>query len=154
MSITINKYTRFLMKADTHGLDPDACWEWIGAGKGNGYGQANSPGLKQEGAHRVSFRLFVGEIPEGMDVCHRCDNRCCVNPDHLFVATRAENMADMSLKGRGAGGCRKHLKEHHVQEIRRRLAAGASPRVISETMKVNYHTVTAISRGSSYVGIS
>ena len=87
-----------------------------------------------------------------MDVCHRCDNRWCVNPYHLFVGTRAENMADMKAKGRGDGGNRKHLSEKLVQEIRRRLHAGTAPRVIAETMDVNYATITAIKSGRSYVG--
>lgn len=141
----INPYTAFLRKTNTHGMDANVCWEWLGAGKGNGYGHTSGGG-----AHRRSYELFTGPIPEGMDVCHRCDNRACVNPDHLFVGTRAQNMADMALKGRGAGGNRKHLRESQVQEIRRRLAAGTPPRVVSETMNVNYGTVTSIKEGRSY----
>jgi hypothetical protein len=141
MSAPIN----FLRKAETHGLDPNVCWVWRGAGKGNGYGHTS-----KGPAHRVSYQMFVGPVPDGMDVCHRCDNRACVNPDHLFVGTRAENMADMKHKGRGAGGNRKHLKESAVQEIRRRLAAGAKRRTITETMNVNYGTITAIAEGRSY----
>lgn len=142
---SVNKVTSFLQKADTHGMNSEMCWEWLGAGKGNGYGHTS-----RGGAHRLSYELLVGPIPESMDVCHRCDNRYCVNPDHLFLGTRAENMQDMKHKGRGAGGCRKHLREGHVQEIRRRLAAGTPPRIVSETMNINYSTVTAIKEGRSY----
>jgi hypothetical protein len=63
-------------------------------------------------------------------------------------------MEDMKAKGRGAGGNRKHLKETHIQEIRRRLNAGSRPRDIAEQMGVNYSTVTAIARGSSYGSVS
>nr|WP_051686607.1 HNH endonuclease [Ochrobactrum sp. UNC390CL2Tsu3S39] len=147
MAGSVNKVTAFLQKANTHGMDPERCWEWTGAGKGNGYGHTS-----QGPAHRRAYEIFVAPIPDGMDVCHTCDNRSCVNPDHLFLGTRAENMNDMKLKGRGAGGNRKHLKEAQVQEIRRRLAAGVRPRVVSETMNVNYATVTAIKEGRSYVG--
>ena len=143
----------FLRRTENHNLSKEKCWSWGGAGKGNGYGNINIMG-RTTGAHRVSYQIFVGDIPDGMDVCHKCDNRWCVNPAHLFVASRAVNMQDMKLKGRGAGGNRKHLKESHVQEIRRRLYAGAAPRDIAEQMNINYATVTAISRGSSYVGIS
>lgn len=145
----MNEVLRFLRHVDTKEFDQDQCWPWTGAGKGNGYGHTRSGT-----AHRQSYRLFVGKVPDGMDVCHRCDNRWCVNPYHLFVATRAENMADMKAKGRGDGGNRKHLSEKLVQEIRRRLHAGTAPRVIAETMDVNYATIAAIKSGRSYVGNS
>jgi hypothetical protein len=147
-----NKFTAFLQKVDSKGFDPLECWAWGGAGKGNGYGNVTVDG-KQMGAHRRSYELFCGEIPEGEEVCHTCDNRWCVNPDHLFTGTRLENMADCKSKGRTAGGNRKHLTESRVQEIRRRLNAGVSPRRISIQMDVSYGTVTAIKEGRSYVGI-
>ena len=137
----------FLRKAQTNRLHPEMCWPWIGAGKGNGYGHTS-----RGQAHRVSYELFVGPVPEGMDVCHKCDNRACVNPDHLFLGTRAENMADMKAKGRGAGGCRKHLREHQIQEIRRRLAVGVPQSEIARAMNINRGTVSAIKQGKSYVG--
>lgn len=146
MAGSVNKVIAFLQKANTHGMDASVCWEWMGAGKGNGYGHTS-----HGGAHRRSYELLVGAIPDGMDVCHRCDNRYCVNPDHLFVGTRAENMADMKLKGRGPAGRRKHLTEAHVQEVRVRLAAGTPARVVSEVMNINYATITAIQGGRSYV---
>ena len=146
--MVVNRITAFLRKADTKDMDPSQCWTWIGAGKGNGYGHTS-----RGPAHRVAYELFVGPVPNDMDVCHRCDNRSCVNPDHLFLGTRAENMADMAHKGRGYGGNRKHLREHTVQEIRRRLVVGTAPRVIADTLNVNYATVLAIREGRSYVGI-
>jgi hypothetical protein len=146
--------TRFFSKVNTHGFDPNVCWEWTGAGKGNGYGHVSVYG-ESAGAHRYAYRLYNPgkEIPPGHDVCHTCDNRMCVNPDHLFVGTRAENVADMRAKGRAAGGCRKHLREDQVQHIRQRLAAGHSPRLISQSLDINYSTITAIKEGRSYVGI-
>ena len=147
-----NKYTSFLQKVDACGFDPNACWPWLGAGKGNGYGNVNADG-RYVTAHQRSYELFCGPVPSGIDVCHSCDNRWCVNPDHLFLGTRLENMADCKSKGRTAGGTRKHLAEWQVQEIRRRLNAGMSPRKISVQMDINYVTITAIQRGDSYVGI-
>lgn len=144
-----NIYTRFLSKIEARSFDIKACWIWLGAGKGNGYGHMRIGG-QNIGAHRVAYELFVGEVPEGMDVCHTCDNRACVNPDHLFLGTRAENMADCKAKGRTDGGNRKRLKEFQVQEIRRRLAMGLSRQRIATDMDLNYETVRMVDAGLSY----
>lgn len=148
-----NIYTRFLSKVDVKAFDPLQCWLWKGAGKGNGYGNVNIDG-KTSTAHSVAYELFVGRVPKGLEVCHMCDNRWCVNPDHLYVGTRVENMDDCHSRGRATGGRRKHLKENQVQEIRRQLLAGVEPRRISALTGVGYETVTAISKGRSYGGIS
>ncbi len=82
------------------------CWLWDGAvdTTGHGYGTLgfHKPSGKwgTEKAHRVSWMVYRGEIPEGLWVLHRCDNRVCVNPDHLFLGTRSDNMQDCSKKGR------------------------------------------------------
>lgn len=77
------------------------CWLWIGGlSKEDGYGSISVDG-KDRKAHRVMFELTSSEkIPPGYEVCHRCDNPCCVNPDHLFVGTHIDNMRDRDRKGR------------------------------------------------------
>lgn len=142
----------FLSKVETHGMNKQWCWPWKGAGKGNGYGHTSYKG-RNVPAHRLSYMLFRGPVPDGMDVCHKCDNRWCVNPEHLFLGTRGKNVADMVRKGRASGGNRKHLKECDVQEVRRRLNAGSTLREVLRTMDINYGTITAIAGGRSYVGI-
>ena len=81
----------------------DSCWLWKGATTPKGYGQINirtNGKTKLITAHRYSWQVHHGPIPEGMHVCHHCDTPPCVNPDHLFLGTYEDNMMDMILKGR------------------------------------------------------
>ena len=80
---------------------PDGCWRWKGAKTVDGYGTFGGGGLPFTArAHRVSWELFVGPIPEGAHVLHRCDNPGCVNPEHLWLGTAKDNSDDKYAKGR------------------------------------------------------
>jgi HNH endonuclease len=82
--------------------DPNACWLWPATFNRQGYGVLFYGGKPQRvlKAHRLSYELFVGPIPPGMDVCHRCDVPACINPMHLWIGTRGENIRDAVRKGR------------------------------------------------------
>jgi hypothetical protein len=110
---------------------PAGCTEWQGYRNECGYGVASQGGGHSSLAHRVAYRLFVGPIPPGMHVLHRCDNPACVNLDHLFLGTHVDNMADKKAKGRDAVGERvgsSRLTEKKVMEMRSLYAAGERSR--------------------------
>ena len=93
---------KFWMRVDRRG--PDDCWEWQGAMNRYGYGRVYWPKRGPVLAHRVAYELEHGPIPEGLFVCHHCDNRRCVNELHLFLGTARDNALDMMAKGRWSCG--------------------------------------------------
>jgi hypothetical protein len=135
-------------------VDPETgCWLWTGALKPNGYGVFGVGG-RQGGntyAHRAAYEFFVGPIPPDLLVLHRCDTPPCVNPAHLFLGSHADNMADMTAKGRSLRGERHNrgkLTEADAVEIRQLWSdGGMSQSEIGRRFGIGKTTVSAIVRG-------
>jgi hypothetical protein len=146
------------------------CWLWLASVTAGGYGQIGYQG-RQAYAHRVSWALHNGPIPEGMSVLHRCDVRCCINPTHLFLGNQADNMDDMRAKGRqnyalkpgvvahNKGARSPVARERHfnarlseaaVAEIRRRHFAGERQRDLAREFGVVQPHISRIVRNESW----
>jgi predicted XRE-type DNA-binding protein len=102
----------------------EGCWDWLGYIDSGGYGRINVGGTPKL-ASRVSYLLHYGDVPKGKVVCHKCDNPKCVNPEHLFIGSQADNVRDMHDKGRarkralfGEAHSRSKLTEDMVRGIR------------------------------------
>jgi hypothetical protein len=135
----------------------DGCWEWTGA-ISEGYGQFWFRGRVRR-AHRAAYILFRGEIPEGAHVLHRCDNRACVNPDHLFLGTNLDNILDRVAKGRslpmrGSANGRARLNEEDVGKIKRLLSAGVGAPEVAQRYGVAHATIHCIQTGRNWGWLS
>lgn len=137
----------------------EGCWEWNARKDRGGYGRLRVAERTQK-AHRVAYQLYVGEIPEGLCVCHRCDNPGCVNPYHLFLGTKADNARDRDNKGRGghsvmSGEKNGHAKLTEVQvvEIRAKHANGARNVDLAKEYGVAHQTISSIVCGDRWTKI-
>lgn len=138
---------RFWEKVDRG--SPDGCWLWRGS-LSNGYGQIHVPGKRaMVRTHRVSWELHHGAIPRGLWVLHRCDNPPCVNPGHLFLGTRTDNIVDMAKKSRHR---RQKIGPQRAAEILREWQAGwwRTRTQIAEAEGVALGTISAILRNKTY----
>lgn len=129
-----------------------SCITWTAAKDKRGYGVFRLGG-RMVAAHRASYSFFMGYIPEGQSVLHRCDNPPCVNPQHLFIGTQADNMADKSAKGRvlrGSAHQNSKLTEADVKSIRANLRIGIPQSVIAVGMGVSQTTISNIAKGKTW----
>lgn len=128
------------------------CWVWTGATDKKGYGVTADGGRARHRnllAHRASWMIHCGEIPEGLCVCHSCDMPSCINPDHLFLGTYKDNHADMDRKGRRVLGQAK-LTPIEVRMIRMLLGQGIEQQLLADTFGVTGPQVSQINRRHSW----
>lgn len=131
------------------------CWLWTGPERTNGYGSF-SIGGKNFYAHRWSYQYHVGEIPQGLNVCHHCDTPACVNPKHLWIGTQKDNLQDASKKGRTAFQrypelCKRGIDSPHaklvdddIRRIRRLVAGGTRQAALAREYGVSRSAIYGI----------
>lgn len=154
MNITSEVISRFWEKVNK----ADSCWNWTAATfQGNGYGMFSIEHHPYR-AHRVSWVLSYGKIPENLYVLHTCDNRLCVNPGHLWVGTHIDNMQDMWNKGRGVAtenylsgeaAPQAKLTEEQVLYIRENCST-YSQRELASMFKVMRSTIRHVIKGTTW----
>ena len=129
------RFTRFFDATD------GKCWLWKGHIIKSGYGQFCPAKGVADGAHRYSYKIYKGEIPEGMFVCHRCNMKTCVNPEHLYLATPLQNTRDAQRDGLLG----KALNKEKVLEIRRlKNYEGWTDQKIANHFDVTRHMVRCV----------
>ena len=144
---------RFFSKVDIP-KDRNECWEWKAGCFSDGYGESFLNG-KNEKAHRVSWRIHYGEIPDGLCVCHKCDNIKCVNPKHLFLGTQLENIKDRVKKGRcrkqdGELSSRAKLTNQNVLAIRDLIKSNIAQGEIAKCYNVQPSAISKIKTGETW----
>ena len=150
----LTDHERFWEKVDTSG----ECWEWRGGLSNHGYGSFSINGTVVK-AHRAVIGLIGIEIPDGLHVLHRCDNRPCVRPSHLYFGTNQDNIADRVERGcgvvpRGQAKGNHKLTEDQVREIRKILSRGVITQLdISKRYGVSPSTIWKIANGRSWTHV-
>lgn len=125
------------------------CWEFDRTRDSLGYGVLGYRGEPKK-SHRAAYEVWVGPIPEGLCVCHRCDNPPCINPAHLFLGTRADNNKDRTAKGRAARGMRNSQCKLTESEVRAIRSDPRSHRAIAASGDVGRNAVANIKSGKTW----
>jgi DNA-binding CsgD family transcriptional regulator len=136
----IKKITNYKTNSET------GCWEWLGTLSESGYGQVCINNVIYP-SHRVSYSLFVEDIPKEMYVCHSCDNRKCINPKHLWLGTHQDNMNDMKNKNR-SNGKRRNITEKEIEEIKTLYKTGKyTNKQLAKMLNMSIGAVSKYTRG-------
>ncbi len=128
-------------------IKTSTCWEWVGGKHGSGYGQCWTGYHGERLAHRAMWIKWFGSIPEGMYVLHKCDNKTCVNPEHLYLGTQTQNVkdnVDRGLTNTGSKHWNSSIQEADVRCIRFSFRQGLSIRCIANRFNLSYKNTWAI----------
>lgn len=139
---------RFLEKVEMEPMS--GCWLWTGAISQHGYGRFSGEGRKTTQAHRWAYQKYKGDIPAGMSLCHKCDNPSCVNPNHLFIGTRADNAADMVAKNRQPKGQQKATHKLTEEQVRTIYSETGSHRALAAKYNVSHRLIGGIKKGERW----
>lgn len=138
----------------SHVTKSDGCWLWDAYISPNGYGQFMQKDGNRTSAHRIAWKLTFGEIPNGLLVCHHCDNRKCVRPSHLFLGTHSDNTRDALSKDRLSRGSRNSntkLTEEKVLEIKKMLTGKYGEQtLLAKKFSVSPEVIRLISKNKTW----
>jgi hypothetical protein len=122
----------------------DECWLWTGVKDRKGYGRFSVHYPVIRFAHRLSYAITNGPIPDGMVVCHRCDTPACVNPAHLFLGTHADNVRDRNEKGRQCRGERHQSAKLNINQVRAIRNSGEPHTILATRYGVHAQSIADI----------
>jgi len=143
-------------------ISQSGCWEWKGKFRDNGYGVFTVFKKKIQSCHRASWLIHNGEIPKGLYVCHKCDNKKCCNPDHLYLGTALQNTKDAIERGLfpngpnkkkgkvGSKNIKAKLNENDVLDIKKLIVNNEKTRDIAERYNVSKSTILSIRKGKTW----
>lgn len=154
----INLTPQDIARFESKFVKTDGCWNWMGARCRDGYGNFRL-GNRTVGAQRITYMVYVGPIPDGLCVLHRCDNPACVNPAHLWLGTHTDNMRDSVSKGRftrahGERNGNVKLTIEKVLEIRELIARGQTRYSVARKFGASWSNINSIVRGKTWIQVT
>lgn len=147
------KRARMIASFEEKVIRQKGCWRWKDSLDKNGYAYIYAGKNKHYKAHRLSYEMYKGDIPQGFLVCHSCDNPTCTNPEHLWLGSIKENSEDSVKKGRSCHGESRplaKLKDSDIPEIRKMLSLGVTKAFLSRKYGVSFMAISLVGQGKTW----